>query len=242
MAVNSSSVIDSMTKYLLILSLLWSFGALADDMIVYPHGMAKPGIYVPGFRTYSTSTYRTSGQNVEFLRQLSQSLPKLRIAGFSATSPGETTLVCRLSFPVYLPGKIAHEVYLAESMRAELLEAGLYSETAPVALNAHLVSMDFNSVGTGKWVIEARFSVAGKEPITIKHEHSYSIGMGAVQACGDVSRALVPALQGFLFAAYSDSNFQALLQSTANPAVNSDRPQAELVGSLQPSASGGQLP
>lgn len=196
-----------MTKFVLLLQLLWPLGVFANNLIVYPYGMAKPSIYIPGFRTYSTSTYRTSSQNVAFLKELGQSLPQLRIAGFSATSPAETTRVCRLSFPVYLPGKVAHEVYLAESMRAELLAAGLYADTAPVALNGHLVSMDFSSVGTGKWVIEARFSVEGKEPVTIKHEHSYSIGIGAVQACGDVSRALVPALQGFLLAVGPVLNF-----------------------------------
>lgn len=231
-----------MTKYLLFLPLLWSFSALADDIIFYPHGIGKPGIYIPGFRTYSTSTYHTSSQNIELLKQLGKTLPPLRIAGFSATSPGETTLVCRLSYPIYLPGKIAHEVYLAESMRAELLEAGLYADTAPIALNGHLVSMDFNSFGTGKWLIEARFSVEGKEPVTIKYEHNYSIGMGAVQACGDVSRALIPALQGFLFAVYGDSKFQALWQSAANSDVNSNRPEANLADSLRPSASGNQLP
>lgn len=210
-----------MRKYLLLLLHLLPFATCAaDDMIVYPSGIGKPGIYIPGFRTYSTNWYRTSSQNVAALKELQQSIPLIRIAGFGAASPGETTLVCRLSFPVYLPNKMAHEVFLAEAMRAELLEAGLYSEDAPVALSGHLVSMDFNSFGTGKWTIEAKFAVEGKEPVTIKHEYTYPISMTAVNACGDVSRALVPALQSFLLAVYRDEGFRELLQPAANPVVN----------------------
>lgn len=231
-----------MTKHLLALPLLCSLSALASDIVVYPQGTANPGIYVPGFRTYSTNSYSTSSQNVSLLKQLAHSFPQLRIAGFSAVSPGEATLLCRLSFPVYLPGKVAHEVYLAESMRAELSEAGLYADTAPVALLGHLISMDFNSFGIGKWVFEARFSVEGKEPVTIKHEHSYPLGILAVQACRDVTQALVPAMQGFLFTVYSDPKFQDLLRPTGNPTANADRPQGELAGSPQPSDTGGQLP
>ncbi|WP_143477729.1 hypothetical protein [Pseudogulbenkiania subflava] len=149
------------------------------------------------------------------MKELKQSIPQIRIAGFGAASPGKTTLFCRLSFPVYLPDKMAHEIFLAEAMRAELLEAGLYSEDATVSVTGHLVSMDFNSFGTGKWIIEAKFEVEGKEPVTIKYEYTYPISMTAVNACGDVSRALVPALQGFLFTVYSDAGFKALLQPTA---------------------------
>lgn len=221
-----------MRKYLTLLLHLLPFAAYASgDMIVYPNGMGKPGVYVPGFRTYSTNWYSTSSQNVAVLKEMRQSIPPIRIAGFGAASPGKTTLVCRLSFPVYLPGKMAHEVFLAEAMQAELLEAGLYSENAPVAVNGHLVSMDFNSFGTGKWKIEAKFEVEGKEPVTIKYEYTYPISMTAVNACGDVSRALVPALQGFLLTVYSDTGFKALLQPTVNPVLNADRSPAEPAGS-----------
>lgn len=231
-----------MTKYLLAVPLLWACSALASDIVVYPHGTANPGIYVPGFRTYSTDSYITSRQNVSLLKELGHVIPQLRIAGFSSASPGETALLCRLSFPVYLPGKVAHEVYLAESMRAELSEAGLYADTAPVALLGHLVSMDFNSFGTGKWVLEARFFVEGKEPVTIKYEHGFPLGVLAVQACRDVTHALVPAMQGFLFTVYSDPKFQNLLRPTGSPTATLGRPQEELAGSLQSSDSGGQRP
>ena len=206
-----------MTKYLLFLPLLWPCWVPAADMMIYTHGMASPGIYVPGFRTYSTGIYSSAEPNIELLKKLAPKIPKLRIAGFGANEPGKASLVCRLSFPVFLPGKIPLEAYLAEAMRTELLEAGIYADTSPVALNAHLLAMDFNSIGTGKWTIEAIFSVEGKGPVTIKFDYSYPIGLGAVQACADVSRALVPAIQGFLHATYSDPGFQALLLPTVSP-------------------------
>lgn len=222
-----------MRKYLLLLAQLLCLGQAlaANDIILYPNGVGRPGVYIPGFRTYSANAYSPSAQNVALLRDLKQAFPSIRIAGFSSYAPGETTLVCRLSYPVFLPGKMPYEVYLAEAMRAELMEAGIYAEDASVGLNGHLVAMDFSSFGTGKWTIEATFSVEGKEPVTIKHEYSYSVAAGAVQACNDVSRALVPAMQDFLHVVYSDPRFKDLLRVTANMAVQRtgpDGPSADL--------------
>lgn len=222
-----------MHKYLLLLVQLICLGqAYADtDYILYPKGTAKPGIYIPGPRTYVANVYSPSAENVALLRELKQAFPSVRIAGFSSYAPGEATLVCRLSYPVYLPGKIPYEAYLAEAMRAELQEAGLYAENALIGLNGHLVAMDFNSFGTGKWTIEAKFSVEGREPITIKHEYTYPVAAGAVSACGDVSRALVPAMQDFLHVVYSDPQFRNLFRMTSDMAIqrtDPDGPSADL--------------
>ncbi|MBS1190549.1 MAG: hypothetical protein H6R10_2341 [Rhodocyclaceae bacterium] len=203
-----------MRKYLLLLAQLICLdqATAANDIVLYPNGVSRPGIYIPGFRTYSANPYSPSAENVALLREFKQAFPPMRIAGFSSYAPGEASLVCRLSYPVYLPGKIPYEAYLAEAMRAELLEAGLYAEDASVGINGHLVAMDFNSFGTGKWTIEATFSIDGKEPIAIKHEYTYSVAAGAVRACNDVSRALVPAMQDFLHAVYSNPQFKDLLR------------------------------
>jgi hypothetical protein len=95
--------------------------------------------------------------------------------------------------------------------------------------------MDFSSFGTGKWTIEAKFGVEGKEPITVKHVHTYSVSMGAVNGCGDVSRALVPALQGFLMAVYSDAGFKALIKPTTIPTSIPDAIPADREIELKPS-------
>lgn len=189
-------------------------------------------IYVPAFRTYSAKEYGTSAKNVEFLKGLKQSIPALRIAGFGAKNPGNTSLICRMSFPVYLPGKVPFEAYLAEAMQAELYEADLYNETSPVAVMGRLNVMDFNSSG-GTWTIEAEFPVEGKVPVAFRHVHRFDTSFFAVQACGNVTQALVPALQEFLLAVYSDEKFKELVSSAT--AVSA---AADSVADVVPETSG----
>lgn len=196
----------------------------ADDIILYPRGMDRPGLYIPGYRTYSSAPYINSPRNVAALQELKQTLPTVRLSGFSSSSPGKTSLACRLSYPVYFPGKAPYEIYLAEALRAELFEAGLYDDRLGVPIAGHLVTMDFSSFGSPKWIVEATFSVPEKEPIAIKYEYPFSVGSGAARACGDTSIALVPAIQGFLLTVYSDPKFKALF-NLANPTSQHSDPE-----------------
>jgi hypothetical protein len=202
-----------MLKYFLaILVSLICTQVSASDFLVYPRGFTKPGVYVPGFHTYFSDKYTSSDRNVSLLKTIKKDLVPVRIADFGSNAPGKASMVCRASYPVHTPGKIPFEAFIAEAMKAELSEAGLYSETG-AEITANLNAIEFASFGVGKWTIEATFAVEGKEPLKVKHETTYPVSFGAVAACDDVTQALVPAIQEFLYQFYSSPQFKLLLAS-----------------------------
>lgn len=194
--------------------------ASADYLILY-RGGGKGSMYLPGFHKYDATQYWPSDKNIEFLKTLKPKLLPVKIAGFGSANAGKKSLICRASYPVSPPEGISFEAFLAEALRAELLRGEMYSDENGTPIIGFLNSLDFSSFGTGSWKIDVTFSAPGKEPVNVKREFNYSISMGAVNACKDVERALLPALQDFFYALYSNPEFQALLQrqgeSTASP-------------------------
>jgi hypothetical protein len=168
-------------------------------------------IYVPGFQAFKADQYIVDTENLSALKVIKEKFSPFKISGFTTSMKGDNWLVCRMSFPVYPPGKVPYQEFLAEAMRAELVEAGLYSDESKVGIRGHVVSLDFSSFGIGKWTIEVRFEADQKESVTIKHEYSFPLSFLATKSCENVTNALVPAIQGFLNAVYKDEKFAALL-------------------------------
>jgi hypothetical protein len=110
------------------------------------------------------------------------------------------------------PAELPYTLFLTGAMRSELSKEGLYAEDKGIEVTGHLDHFNFNSVGTAKWSITATFTVAGKDPVTIAHETTFPSGWSAASACDAVNQNMVPSMQEFLLAVYSDPKFQALLQ------------------------------
>lgn len=168
-------------------------------------------MFIEGFRTFVAGEYVASEKNLAVLRAIKYQMPKIRIADFGADDPNMATLVCRMSWPLYAPAKLPYAMFLAGAMRDELTREGLYASNDGIAVTGRLDSINFDSFGSGKWQIVATFSVEGKTPVTVKHETVFPVAFGAASACRSVRDNLVPAMQEFLFAVYSDPQFQAML-------------------------------
>ncbi len=200
-----------MTKIILTALLcLLSFPSQADtvDFFLKVGGRTT---FVPGFHTYFSGQYVAPEKNLSLLREIKEKISIVKISDFTANDPDMATLICRMSYPVYAPEKIPFVAFVAGALKDELSKAELYSLDSGVELSGRLNSINFESFGSGKWTIAATFSVPGKEPVVVKHETPFSIPFSAVRACGQVKDNLVPAIQEFLFAVYSDSKFQELL-------------------------------
>lgn len=168
-------------------------------------------MFLQGYRTYFAGQYVAPEKNLTMLREIKSKMPKIRIADFSADDPAMNALLCRMSWPLYAPAKLPYTMFLAGAMRDELTREGLYSSDDGIEVAGRLDSINFDSFGSGKWTIAATFSVEGKTPVTVKHETTFPVGFGAPSACKSVRDNLVPAMQEFLFAVYSDPQFQALM-------------------------------
>jgi len=169
-------------------------------------------IYIPAYRTFFGGEYKPAEQNLAMLRELKPKVAPFKLADFTADDPDMATLVCRLSWPVHAPAELPYTLFLTGAMRNELSQEGLYAEDKGIEVTGRLDHFNFVSMGSPKWSITATFTVAGKEPVTITHETAFDSGWTAASACNAVNEKMVPAMQEFLLAVYSDPKFQALLQ------------------------------
>lgn len=197
-----------MTKqFITFLSLVFAVQASANDILIYkPSG----AIVVPGFRNYFSGIYIPPEKNIDLLKQIKNIVPFINPVSFSTESPVNASLICRMSYPVYAPGKIPFESFIEGALNTELIQAGLMKSNAQSQIQGRLDAIDFSSFGSGKWTIQATFSAEGKAPLTLKHEYAYPVSGGAVKACSEVTNALVPAIQDFLYVLYSHPGFTDL--------------------------------
>lgn len=194
-----------MKQLFILLFLTVSVQAIANDIfIIKPSGST---VMVPGFRTYASNGYVPAEKNIELLKQVKSTISFVKPITLSSASPGNASLFCRVSYPVYAPRKIPFESFIEDALNTEIAQAGLMATDSSHTIKGRLDEFDFSSFGSGKWTIQVTFSIEGKDPLTVKHEYSYPVSGGAVAACGEVTNALVPAIQEFLYALYSNPRF-----------------------------------
>lgn len=166
-------------------------------------------ISVPAFRIYVASGYAPSPRNIELLKASPVARGSLRLITFDPVKNNKNLLLCRGSFPVYGPNKTPFASLVEAGLNLELAESGLASPDAP-RVQATLDEFDFSSLGTGKWTVAASFAIEGKPPLVISNEFTYPVSAGAVNACGDVMKALAGGVESFLQKLYADPRFAEL--------------------------------
>ncbi len=169
-------------------------------------------ISIPGFRSYVATGYTPSARNIEFIKQMKTKAPALRLLKFDLAKNNKDMLLCRASFPVYGPNKTPFATLLEAAANLELVESGLAAQDA-TTVEATLDEFDFSSFGTGKWTLRATLASAGKPPLVVSHQYSYPVSGGAVAGCTDVMNAMVPGIEAFLYALYTDPRFIETLQT-----------------------------
>ena len=169
-------------------------------------------ISIPGFRSYVASGYTPSARNIEFIKEMKAKAPALRLLKFDLTKNNKDMLLCRASFPVYGPNKTPFASLVEAAANLELVESGLAAQDSPT-IQATLDEFDFSSFGTGKWTLRATLTANGKPPLVVSHETTYPVSGGAVAGCTDVTRALVPGIEAFLYALYTDPRFVETMQA-----------------------------
>ena len=155
------------THFFAFLSLVFSVQVAASDILIYkPSG----SIVVPGFQTYFSNVYVPPVKNLELLKQIKSAVTFVNPISFTSESASGSALICRMSYPIYAPGKIPFESFIEGALYTELNQAELLKPDASSQIKGRLDAIDFSSFGSGKWTIQATFSAEGKEPLTVKHE------------------------------------------------------------------------
>lgn len=159
--------------------------------------------------TYNISPYGASADNVGKLKNIRT---KINVSDFTASKPGESSIVCRGAGPVATPGKIAFEKYIKEAFVSELKLAGKYDEKSPITINGNLEEVDFNSnLGIANWIFTLRAVSSNSKSVTVSTKYEFDGSFIADKACQEVAQAFVPAVQKLISDLVSDKQFNTLL-------------------------------
>ena len=165
-----------------------------------------------GCSTYPVDRYTVSVSNMVTLKKLP--IETLSVGNFSGSvSKIRSEVLCNITPPDGLT--------LAEFIRMavidELRMADKYDENAPVALNGQLKDAQFKVLGhhftgnkRGEWNLELELVSSNGEWLKVSENYKYVLPTLYEEACMQIARSLVPAVQDLIHKAVSDPQFVKL--------------------------------
>ena len=164
--------------------------------------------------SYSADRYSISVDNVEALREVSESSPGLRIGvgPFTAAEPGLKSINCRLAGPVQAPDAMTFADYVRKAMVDELRLAKVYGRSGDLMITGHHVDITFDSV-EGLWTLVLTVSGDDGTEFTVSEVYDFDTSFVAVDACDGGADALMPAVQNLIRSIFSHPKFREMVSS-----------------------------
>lgn len=184
------------------------------------YSVSSPGkgdsrMRLPGGNVYTMNQYQPSARNIASLQEAKGDGLALRPIVFSHPKDESNVLTCRGIHLISGPNKKPFS-YLIESAVNQELEASGLMGTKRYRVRASLDEMTFSTLdyklfGTGKWVMQATLRGWGQEPFVTRHEYAFPLAIMAEKTCKNAVEAMVPAIQSFLHAMYTDPQFKEFM-------------------------------
>lgn len=164
-----------------------------------------------GCNSYTAATYSPNMTDMVTLKHLAPA----NVSVGSFTAPSNPSTQCRLDGPIHLPGDIAPQDYVAQSLADELELAGLSGGTSTgVTLTGSLTTFNFNSmIFGGNWQLAETVTSSNGKSLSVSKEYNFHTSFVADAACADVASAFEPAVQALNQKLISDPGFPALLKN-----------------------------
>jgi hypothetical protein len=166
-------------------------------------------VVISGCSTYATNRYSISADNVSTLRTVVTE--KVAVGEFTATKPGESSIMCRGVGPIKTPDGEPFETFIRNALISEMKIAEVYAESAPVTITGSLDKIDFSSA-SGKWNLGLTLSSTNGGSFSLEDEYAFSTSFYGETACNQTGQALMPAVQNLITKALSSPDFPALVQ------------------------------
>lgn len=158
---------------------------------------------------YAVNPYGASVQNVTAIK--GSGIRSVSVAPFTATNPGQKSIMCRAAGPVETPNGVSFESYIQTALVDELKLAGVYDEKSPTKLTGKVEEVDFNSnIGAGKWVMSLTIANGHNPGYTTRTTHEFSTNWVADKACQQVAQAFGPAVQKLVYETVTNPKFATL--------------------------------
>jgi len=165
-------------------------------------------VLLSGCSTYSANRYSTSTDNIVALRSLNEN--SVNVGYFSASSPGQTEIMCRGVGPIKTPDGETFADFIRGAILDELRIADKYSSSAPVTITGNLDKIDFSS-GSGTWDIALTVMSSNGQSMSVSESYNYTSSFYGETACNQTAQALMPAVQNLVGKVVRSPGFLALV-------------------------------
>jgi hypothetical protein len=165
--------------------------------------------FLTGCSSYAVPRYGVSVSNVPALKQAGAA--PVNVGKFTATGESKKDISCRAVGPIKTPDERPYEEYLRKALIDELRLAGIYVESAPMALTGNLDRIDFDS-SAGKWMLAMTVKSTNGRTLTVANDHEYNTSFIGEKACALTAQAFPPAVQTLIGKLVHHPDFAGLLK------------------------------
>ncbi|MDD5389164.1 MAG: hypothetical protein PHD37_07450 [Gallionellaceae bacterium] len=165
-------------------------------------------VLASGCSTYSATRYSISTDNVVALRSLNGK--SVNVGAFSASTPGQTEIMCRGVGPIKTPDGEPFAEFVRKAILDELKIANTYSSAAPVMITGNLDAIDFSS-NSGNWNLALTVRSSNGKSMSVSESYGYTSSFYGETACNQTAQAFMPAVQNLVGKVVRSPEFVALV-------------------------------
>lgn len=157
-----------------------------------------------------TSEYNVSADNVQTLRDYKEL--KLDVSNFTATTAGESSIMCRLAETVSTPKGESFEEYIKDALISELKMAGSYDKNSDLKISGNLNKIYGSTMlGNAYWEINVTITSSNGRFITVNTKRDYPSSYLATTACNNMGTSFSPTIKQLIGDIINHKDFSSLL-------------------------------
>jgi hypothetical protein len=157
-----------------------------------------------------TSEYNVSADNVQTLRDYKEL--KLDVSTFTATTPAESSIMCRLAETVSTPKGESFEEYIKDALISELKMAGSYDKNSDLKISGNLNKIYGSTMfGNAYWEINVTITSSNGKSITVNTKRDYPSSYLATTACNNMGTSFSPTIKQLIGDVINHKDFSSLL-------------------------------
>ncbi len=157
-----------------------------------------------------TSEYNVSADNVQTLRDYKEL--KLDVSNFTATTAGESSVMCRLAETISTPKGESFEEYIKDALVSELKMAGVYDKNSDLKISGNLNKIYGSTMfGNAYWEINITISSSNGKSLTLTTKRDYPSSYLASTACNNMGTSFSPTIKQLIADIINHKDFSSLL-------------------------------
>ena len=158
-----------------------------------------------------TADYGISSDNVQKLREFSES--KINVGKFTAQTPNENQVLCRLAETISTPQGESFEEYIKKAFISELVMAGIYDKNSQIEISGHLEKIYGSTMlGDAYWEVEVVISSSTGKSIKVRKKREYPSAFVAYTACNNMATSFSPTIKELIYEIINHKDFPSLLK------------------------------